>query len=443
VTDGSRDEVRGGCSRREFLPVEPGYDALFGRYLAEPDEIAAHNAESSRVWEAFRKDAPIRVPADWGGIAPMRLLYADEASSFSRYFTTAEEMLRVQAACAVLNSRIITGDQALVPPAAFTGSLDFHPFSDEAYWGCPVHFFERDQPRVHHLYDQHKVPPEQMRIPDPFGDHFMSTVTRMHTEMAECAKTLTYAGRPFKPALGAGGMKGTYGLFNTAVQLRGTDLFLDMMEDPAYVHGLLDVIARGYVRRVQAWEDKLGRNQDGYNIVYDHGIDMISMDDYERFLVPVYERVKAALGAQGYDSCIEHCGRGEKVIRYKHERFGVNRFTNLNASCLDLERLRHDLGPDVWMQVTVHPGLVHTGPPEAIREAVKSVLTPRLKGKGRLTFGMQFDNFRAPLEHIRVLHEAVKEYGRYPTPLPAAPSRGAGSGLLPSAGKPLQARSPI
>jgi len=39
------------------------------------------------------------------------------------------------------------------------------------------------------------------------------------------------------------------------------------------------------------------------------------------------------------------------------------------------------------------------------------VLTPALKGKGRLPFGMQGDNFKAPLEHLVALYEAVKEYG--------------------------------
>ena len=388
------------------------YEELFGRYYAEPDEIAAHNAESARVFEAFHKDGAIRVPAEWGGIPTLRLLYADETSSFTDYFNVAEEMLRIQATSAALGRRIITCDLPLKPvDEPLAAHLDFHPFSDEAYWGCPVQFFERDQPRIRHLYDVDKLPPEQMPIPDPFRDNFMSTVSRMYEEMTQLVQTdMTITGLRPVPEIGVGGMKGTYGLFNTALQLRGTELFLDMVEDPEYVHGLLDVVSRGYVHRVGAWEAKTGRNST-YSIVYDHGIDMMSMADYERFLVPVYERVKAAFGAERYDAGIEHCGRGEAVIRYKHERFGVNRF--LNASFLDLERLRHDLGPGVWMQVTIHPGLVHTGPVEKIRDAVRQTLTPALKGEGRLTFGMQADNFKAPLEHIRALYEAVKEYGRY------------------------------
>jgi len=396
------------------MDIAPRYQELYGPFFVTRDQAGAHNAEVAKVWEAYKRDAPIRVPATWGAMNPMRLMYADESLCFRDYWHDSEQMLRLQATAAALSRRIITTDDAKGPRAAPVGAtLDFHPFGDETYWGCPVEFYDRDQPRVYHIYSDAKVPPSRMAIPDPFSGGFMDTVWRMYNEMSALVQTdISFAGLRFTPRVRTAGMKGTYGIFNTALQMRGTALFLDMFEDPEYVHGLLDVVSRGYVHRVKAWEKETQKNK-RYNICYDHGIDMMSTEHYEQFLVPVYERVKAAFGAEKYDANIEHCGRGEAVLRYKHERFGIDSFSNLNASFLDLEKLRHDLGPEVYMQVTIHPGLVHTGPIDKVREAVKETLTPALKGRGRLTFGIQGDNFRAPIKHLVGLYEAVKEYGHY------------------------------
>ena len=53
------------------------------------------------------------------------------------------------------------------------------------------------------------------------------------------------------------------------------------------------------------------------------------------------------------------------------------------------------------------------GPVSKIEKTVKDILTPKLKGKGKLIFNCHSDNFAAPLEHKIALYEAVKEYGRY------------------------------
>ena len=141
---------------------------------------------------------------------------------------------------------------------------------------------------------------------------------------------------------------------------------------------------------------------------------MLSPSDYERCLVPVYRKLKTLLGAESYDRSIEHCGHGEHIIRYKHREFGINEFHNLNAAYLDLERLRRDLGPEVRMGVTISPETVHSGPPERIRQAVRDLLTPSLKGRGRLYITMcSWDYPEAPFEHIQAFYEAAKEYGRY------------------------------
>ncbi len=242
----------------------------------------------------------------------------------------------------------------------------------------------------------------------------MAHISAIYKSMQNLVGKTTFFGKPFAHDIGVAGMCTTYGIFNTALQLRGIDLFMDILDDPDYVTGLLRRVAEGYVCRRHAWAPRHKGELPPPSIVYDHGIDMISIEQYKRILVPVYYELKAMLGADAFDRNIEHCGHGEAVIRYKHQHFGVRQFHNLNAAFLDVERLRHDLGPEVWLGVTISPEIVHSGPPERLHAAVKQLLSPALKGKGRLYIHMAaWDYPEAPFDHILAFYDAVKEYGRY------------------------------
>jgi len=388
--------------------------ASFERFLADAGEIERHNREVAEVWDAFRNDRPTRVPVQAGGVSWKHLVMADPAASFRSYYTEPEVTARLQATSAMLTANIISDDMPRIEPERFAAFLDYWPFSDEAYWGAEVVFLDRQQPKLRRLFETEKIPPEEIEIPDPFESGFMALVSKQHESLSRVAREMVLFGRPFDPKINVGCMCTTYGVFNTAVQLRGVGLFMDVMDDPAYVTALTRKMAHGYAHRRRAWAERYRYAPPPPSIVYDHGVDMLSLEHYERLLVPVYRELKEMLGAEKYDACIEHCGRGEDVIRYKHKHFGINDFHNLNAAFLDLERLRCDLGPEVQMGVTICPEIVHSGPPERIRAAVKELLTPDLKGTGRLYVTIcSHDYPEAPFEHIIAFHEAVKEYGQY------------------------------
>jgi len=382
----------------------------FEKYFATSEEIKKHNEEVAMVWKAYSEDKPIRVPAG-GGIDPYRLIALDDRYSYKDYHLNPETMMEVQAQCAELNSRIIMGDNIVASPEEWPLNLDYWPFSDEAYWGCEIEFADRLQPKVYHLFEDEKVDPETIPIPDPFHDNFMSVITNTFHRMRELAASRTFHGKSYSDQIAAGGMTTTYGIFSTALQLRGINLFLDMYEDPEYVKKLLSKVAEGYAARSKAWS-KYVPGKPWQAIVYDHGIDMISMKHYVEFLVPVYKRIKQMLGSSQYDASIDHCGHGEEVIRYKHKHFGVNSFTNLNASFINIERLRRDLGDEVYMHIEIHPEIVLNGPVDRIYQTVRETLTPAVKGKGRLSFG-HAGNWTAPMEHLQAFYNAVKEYGHY------------------------------
>jgi hypothetical protein len=407
----------------------------FERHFATEKETAAHNKDVKKVWDAYKRGKPIRVPCDWGQITPHKLIHFDESLSFIKYIFDPEELIRLQGEAQYLTNKIITQDAVLKMPQQWIASLDYHTFMDEAFWGCPVKFDDRLQPKVYHLYDKEKVDPDEIEIPDPFHGNIMDLVYKNYRTIKELVKHYKVRGIPFSPEIEMHVAMRTYGLFNTAIALRGTNLFLDFYDDPQYVRKLMNKVADGYIARRNSWkklreQEKMEKVKtdpkmieapvlQSYEqaaespIVYDHGIHMISMDQYKEFLVPVYEKVRKEFGADRYDEVIEYCNTSEQLIRFYNSYFKVNKFWNLCGDVLDIAKLRHDLGEEAELQITINPEVVYNGPPERIERLIKKVLTPEVKGKGNLIFGMQFDNFSAPIENIRTLYQAVREYGGY------------------------------
>jgi len=396
------------------------------KYFATEKEIYNHNKEVKKIWEAYGNKKPIRVPALLKAIDTKVLIHADKKRSFISYYKDPEEMLKAQAEVQYLENRIILSDVEVGQPLKWSPSLDYWPFSDESYWPCEVVFMERQQPRVNHLYVNEKIDPDNIPLPDPFKDNIMDLIYTNYLKMKELIrKGYKFLGRPFHNEINVLGLYWTYGTFNTATQLRGDKIFLDLYEDPGYVKKLLNKVADGYITRSNAWiriarEER--KNREGQNggsmlnpeerpVVYDHGIDMISEKHYEEFLVPVYDKISRAFGNQ-WDSFIEFCGHGERLPIYWHKKYGVNLFVHVNGSFVDIEKLRYEVGPDVELHISIHPEIVLNGPPERIRKAVKELLSPVVKGRGNLAY-VYSDNPTAPMENIKALYEAVKEYGHY------------------------------
>ena len=386
----------------------------FSNFFAKPDEIKKHNTEVQKIWEAYNNDRPIRVPVtSIGGQVFIYDFLEKTRSSFKEYYLNPEVMMETQAKCHYINGNIILSDDPVYQPERWPLLLDYHPFNDEAYWGCEVVYTDDNQPKIKHLYEEEKVDPDSISIPDPFDSPFMKLVTDTFKTMKKLSRKKLFHGNPFDHNVDVDRIRNTYGIFSTAIQLRGINLFSDFHEDPQYVEKLLNKVAEGYVVRNLAWKkyDHLADKR-LISIIHDHGTDMLSINHFEEFLVPVYRKLKELFGADSFNGgCIEHCGKGEHIIRYQHKHFGIKNFINLHAGYLDIEKLRHDLGDEVWLSINLHPEILLSGPPERIHKAVKELLTPRVKGKGRLTFGVQ--GYYLPLEHKRAVYDAVREYGYY------------------------------
>lgn len=190
----------------------------------------------------------------------------------------------------------------------------------------------------------------------------------------------------------------------------------DMYEDPDFVHKFLEQIAEWHIdlhrtwHRLEGmdyWMDKPG----GEISIFDHGIDMLSSDIYDKFIVALILKL-----SDKYDkrpsTYLHHCGGGTHLFPLIKKRFGLTTLHALTWPLNDVARIRCEVGHDVWIVAVISDSILSTTP-EKIRQAVKDFLSPEVKGKGRLSIWAAGEVFGIPYENYRVLYEAVKEYGHY------------------------------
>jgi len=96
------------------------------------------------------------------------------------------------------------------------------------------------------------------------------------------------------------------------------------------------------------------------------------------------------------------------------EEFGVTGFNAVTYPCVDVARIRRELGAEIELRVIVDSDIVRRGPVENIFQTVRELLTDEVKAGGRLiimTDDMMADG--TPMGHGIALYEAVKGFGQY------------------------------
>lgn len=375
-----------------------------------------YNMEVKKIWEAYRKDEPIRVPVTGGMEIRTFLIMKDY--SFKRYYTDPEFMIRCQLERQEWLSEHIFADTPIGLPETWGVGVDFGPVVEEGWLGCEIVFNEGNTPWAKPLLKDNKERLYDMEIPDPFHGNFMQKVYDFHITFKEKIQSMTYRDRPISPEIGNPGGWSS-GPFSDAISLRGpAELLQDMYDDPQYVHRLFSFITEAIIVKTKAWQKFSGREQTGgaseYCVV-DHGIEMLSEQMYKEFVLPYHKKLLKTFAKK--DDCsisLHHCGSGLHLFRTIYEELGARTFFNLTYPGIDVLRVRKEFGEKVRLGVGLHQEIILNGPEERIRETIKNVMTPELKAKGRL-YWIQggFVPPGTPLKHIYAVYEAVKEFGRY------------------------------
>lgn len=372
--------------------------------------VRKHNAEAAEVLEAHKEDRPIRVPLLCPDSFNMYGFFIEEQGlGYERYFHDPDEMLRVQLEAARRRRELPIYDFPLAEaPESWKIAVDQWPVVVPGWVGCEIRYRVDNVPS-HIPLDLPKEECLALRMPDPLSGGILETIKEQLRYLRERYEgNLRFLGRPVAPVYPH---VDTAGLFATALDIRGPDIMADMYEDPGFVDGFLRTLAQWCAALLAAWEPLGGLVRPHFSMT-DHGIDMLSPELYERFLVPVIEEMNARKGVAPGTS-LHHCGRGVHLFPVMQRRFGLTQVEALTWPLVDIARVRRELGDEVWIIGVVADDIIMQGPPERIRQAVRDLMASGAKGRGR--FALEIGDMLpgTPLEHRVAYYEAVREFGTY------------------------------
>ena len=372
--------------------------------------VADHNAEAAEVVKAYEDDRPIRVPLLCDDGTHLHGLYADEVDlDYRDYYTDPDVMFAVQLEAARRRHELSIYDMQLgKAPDRWPISVDLHPVITPGWVGCPL-LYRRNAVIAHSSLGLSKEACRALPMPDPLTGGIFATHNALLDALNElCNNGLEFLGRPVGPAQSS---IWCYGFFALALDIRGADIMADMYEDPDFAREFLLKIATwsAEMGRDPATPDDEGRSPFPYG---DHGIDMLSPELYEQFIVPVIEEMNRRHGTKAPTS-LHHCGRGTHLFGIMKRHFGLTHMDALTYPLVDIAEVRRELGYDVWVLGCIAVEIINLGPPEKIRQAVKELMASGAKGDGRFALSVGDLLRGTPLAHRFALYESVKEFGGY------------------------------
>ena len=372
--------------------------------------VESHNSEAREVLRAHEADKPIRVPLLCGEWPGQHGFYADEFGlDYTKYYTDADEMLRVQLEAARRRRELPIYDIVLgAAPESWPVSVDLWPIVPAGWFGCEL-MYRRDAPIAHRSLELTKKECIQLDMPDPRTGGILEVCDRFWRHMKDRYEgKLTFLGRPVGPFRHGLVMNG---VFSLALDLRGVKIMSDMHEDPDF--------AKQFLLKVGTWCDTLERTWAGLAeeevgpfMTMDHGIEMLSAEMYEEFIVPVVKEMNRRRGTRA-SSALHYCGAGTHLFPVLKRHFGLTQLHGLTFPIIDIARVRSQVGEDIQITVFIEDSIIHRGPPERVRQVVKDLMASGAKGKGRFELAVGDMLKGVPLEHRLALYEAVKEFGKY------------------------------
>ncbi|HOJ33608.1 MAG TPA: uroporphyrinogen decarboxylase family protein [Candidatus Hydrogenedentes bacterium] len=314
------------------------------------EDFAAHNEQAKALWADFHARRHLRVPVRFNTNPRILLLnpeYNVRNISYEAYMTDPETMWNVQLEWQYWVRYYLPGDHEKGLPDCWTVNIDFQNFYDAAWFGCPVHYRERQVPdtlpilgngKKYLLFDR--------GLPEPFEGEWPQRALRyLELFKKKSESGASFLGRPVR----FGGylpFASSDGIFTLAASLRGaTDLCTDLITDPDYVRELLKYICEALISRIKAWRHVLGIPEkiDGFGAA-DDAIELISTEAYEEFVLPFHVRYFDALGTDK-NRGMHLCGDAQRHFVKIRDVLGVSQFDT--GFPIDFSRLRRDLGPDV------------------------------------------------------------------------------------------------
>ncbi len=374
-------------------------------------DIAAHNAEVKRCWEAYSAGKPYRTPV-MVGLATRFYIYNDEVNtgrlSFREYSENPDRMFEFQLHWQRWTRFNILQDAELGLPAKWTVYPDFQNYYEAAWFGCPVLYLENQVPDTTPAFADCPERVLERGLPEPLGG-LMARGVDWYERMKTRAARETFLDRPIEvvvPCLG------TDGPFTCACNLFGPDVACEMMAgEPERFHRLLEFITEATIRRLVALRKRanIPVPQDGFFFA-DDSVALISTAMFREHVLPHHQKLCAAL-ATDKPRGIHLCGDSTRHFLTLRDDLNIQTFDT--GYPVDFGGLRRQLGPQVRIQGGPPIEFLRTATPAQVRDRVREIMQSGILGGG--LFVLREGNNTAPgtpLENLRALYYAGRERGK-------------------------------
>jgi len=374
-----------------------------------------HNEEVRVVWEAYRAGRPVRVPVIFGINVRYMLLDAKlnpSGITFREYSDDPAVMLEKQLEFLEWVARKVPQDAQMGLPASWDIVVDFQNYYEAGFLGARIYFPEGNVPVAEPFLDNdHK----NMLLDKGLPDLDKSPLWRKNVEYYEYFSArkkegYTYSGRP----IGSVALKGlgTDGPLTLLMSIRGAEGLVDMYADTEYYHQMMSYLTEFAIMEIKTARRIAGQEerQEAFGFA-DDSIELLSAEDYRRFVLPYHKRLVDELGGAGPNS-IHICGDVQRHFRTIIEELNVRAIDT--GFPINWGTLRDEVGDDVQIQGGVHVETLRRGSADEVRAETRRILQSGIMRGGR--FIIREANNLAPLTpvgNLAVMYEAVKEYGRY------------------------------
>jgi uroporphyrinogen-III decarboxylase len=393
-------------------------------FLTEPYDFDAHNDEVRRVWDAYHAGTPERVPVSIVGSITNYLLNSKlntHGWTFRDFFENPDVQIFAELEFQKWQRFNLVFDQEMGLPETWQVRVNFQNSYDAGWVGCPLRFWEGQVPDTEEILKDDKDKLFNLPAELPIDHGLLARAAEFYEYMQKKCPTLEFEGRPVLAPQGYLG-EGCDGPLDLAYKLRGAEnLLVDMLADEDYYHALMTWITDNLIRRMKALrERRWARYPDSPdNGVFrakhfyfaDDAIALISTEQYREFVYPYHRRIFDAF-SDGSGASMHLCGDATRHFPFLAREFNVVAFDT--GFPVDHGRLREELGPEVQINGGPTVMTVKDGSPADIEAEVRRICASGVMRGGKFVM-IAANNLapRTPVENIRALYEATKQWGRY------------------------------
>lgn len=346
------------------------------------------DAEKQRVWREYRARQGGRPPVTLG-VNNRVCLQAPELNApglaYREVYTRPEAMLLAQLWHQyVLRMRHhLFCDEATGLPEAWKVSPSYHNVYEAAFFGAAIAYRPGELPDTTPPYaGARKRDVFAVDIEHPAQRGFFRETIEMTHAMERVAREATFWGRPIEvePYLPLG----TDGPLTVAMNIRGSEILTDLVEDPDYARELFAFIVEAAVKRRRAlaayWrvpEDPRG----GVGLA-DDSIALLGVSQYREWILPHHRAWFDAVDPRGdRPRSIHLCGDAQRHFLTIRDELRVSSFDT--GFPVDFARLRSDLGPEVEVYGGVEVATLLSGPPDRVYRRARGILESGILAGGR------------------------------------------------------------